>query len=162
MTRKHARIRHWLLVPLLLLLACAGGEDELGEWHINVQGVGTSILTYYVGQEVLLSITCNEKGFRAAIHTDIHSDFRSVLHPVTIKFDDDEPVEHLWNYYHFAESGFYKTSVVANDPNAFISQLLNVNRLTVDIAVTETDSIPATWDDVGGFAIAYEAVKRQC
>ena len=155
-------MKHWLLVPLLLLLACGGGGDELGEWHIDVQDVGTSLLTHYAGQDVLLSITCNEKGFRAAIHTDIHSDFRSVLHPVKIKFDNNEPAEHLWNYWHFAESGFYKTSVVANEPNAFISQLLDANRLTVNIAVTETDSVPATWGDVRGFDIAYEAVKRQC
>ena len=134
----------------------------MGEWNISVQGVGASILTYHAGQDVLLSITCNEKGFRAAIHTNIHSDFRSVLRPVTIKFDDDDPIEHLWNYYHFAESGFYKTSIVANEPNVFISQLLDANRLTVNIAVTETDSVPATWDYVGGFSIAYEAVKRQC
>ena len=155
-------MRTWLLAPLLLLLARGGGGDELGEWDIHVQGVGTSILTYYAGQDVLLSITCSEKGFRAAIHTNIHSDFRDVVHPVTIKFDQSEPVEHLWNYWHFADSGFYKTSVVANDPSPFISQLLDANRLTVDIAITETESVPATWDYVRGFAIAYEAVKRQC
>ena len=154
-------MRTWLLTPLLLLLACGEG-DELGEWNIDVQGVGTSILTHHAGQEVLLSITCSEKNFRAAIHTNIHSDFRDAVHPVTIKFDNNEPVEHLWNYWHFADSGFYKTSVVANEPNEFISQLLDANRLTVNIAVTETDSVPATWDYVGGFAIAYEAVKRQC
>ncbi len=155
-------MKHWLLFPLLLLLACGGGEDELGEWHIDVQGVGTSLLTHYAGQEVLLTITCNDKGFRAAIHTDIHSDFRDVVHPVMIKFDDDEPAEHPWEYWHFAKSGFYKTSVVANDAGSFISRLLDANRLTVNIAVTETDSFPAAWDDVGGFAIAHEAVKRQC
>ena len=156
-------MKHWLLFPLLsFLLACGGGEDELGEWHIDVQGVGTSLLTHYAGQEVLLSVTCNDNGFRAAIHTNIHSDFRDVVHPVTIKFDDDEPAEHPWKYWHFAKSGFYKTSVVADDPSAFISQLLNANRLTAHIAITEADSVPATWDDLQGFAIAFEAVKRQC
>ena len=162
MIRGIVHIRHWGLVPLLLLTACGGGGDELGKWNIDVQGVGASILTHHAGQEVLLSITCSEKGFRAAIHTNIHSDFRDVVHPVTIKFDQNEPAEHLWNYWHFAESGFYKTSVVANEPSAFIAQLLDANRLTVDIAITETNSVPATWDDVGGFAIAYEAVKREC
>ena len=162
MIREVVRIRHWILVLLLLLTACGGGGDELGEWNIDVQGVGASILTYYAGQDVLLSITCNDQGFRAAIHTNVHSDFRDVVHPVTIRFDQNEPAEHLWNYWHFAESGFYKTSVVANEPNVFISQLLNANRLTVNFAVTETESVPATWDYVGGFAIAYEAVKREC
>ena len=162
MIRRYGRMRTWLLAPLLLLLACGGGGDELGEWNIDVQGVGTGILTYYAGQEILLSITCSEKNFRAAIHTNIHSDFRDAVHPVTIKFAQNEPAEQLWNYWHFAESGFYKTSVVANEPGAFISQLMDANRLTVAIAITETDSVPATWDDVGGFAIAYEAVKRQC
>ena len=152
----------WLLFPLLLLLACGGGEDELGEWHIDVQGVGTSLLTHYAGQEVLLSITCNDKGFRAAIHTNIHSDYRGIVHPVRIKFDDDEPAEYPWKYWHFAESGFYKTSVIANDSGPFISQLLNANRLTVHISITETDSVSATWNDVGGFAIAYEAVESEC
>ena len=95
----------------------------MGEWNIDVQGVGASTLTYYAGQDVLLSITCNDQGFRAAIHTNIHSDFRGVVHPVTIKFDNSEPAEHIWNYWHFAESGLYKTSVVANEPSAFISQL---------------------------------------
>ncbi len=155
-------MKHWLLVLLLLLLACGGGGDKLVEWDIDVQDVGASLLTHHAGQEVLLTVTCNERGFGAAVYTNIHSDFRSVLHPVTIKFDNDEPVEHLWSYYHFAESGLYKTGVVANDPNAFITQLLNANRLTVDIAVTDTDSIPATWDNVEGFAIAYEAIWRQC
>lgn len=154
-------LRTWLLLPLLLLMACGGG-DELGEWEIDVQGVGTSLMTHYAGQEVLLSITCNEKGFRAAVHTSIHSEFRDVVHPVTIKFDQSEPVEQLWNYWHFAESGFYKTSVTANEPDTFISQLLDANRLTVNIAITETDFVPATWDAVGGFVIAYEAVKREC
>ena len=155
-------MKHLLLIFMLTLLACGGGEDELGKWHIDVQDVGASILTHHAGQEVLLSITCNESGFRAAIHTSIHSDFRGVAHPVTIRFDDGDPVNQQWHYWHFAESGFYKTSIVADDPGAFISQLLDANRLTVNIAVTDTDSVPATWDYVGGFAIAYEAIKRQC
>ena len=96
------------------------------------------------------------------MHTDIHSDYRDVAHPVTIRFDSNDPLEQEWHYWHFAESGYYKTSIVADDPNVFISQLLEANRLTVHFAVTEADSVPATWNDVGGFAIAYEAVEREC
>ena len=153
-------MKYWLLVPLLVLIACA--EDALGEWDIDVEDVSTSIMTYYAGQEVLLKVSCGEYGIRMALHTDIHSDYRDVAHPVTIRFDSNDPLEQEWHYWHFAESGYYKTSIVADDPNVFISQLLEANRLTLHFAVTEADSVPATWNDVGGFAIAYEAVEREC
>ena len=141
-----------------------------GNWNFIREDRTVDILTYQTGlevldQEILLSVACDEygNGVHAAIHTDIPSDFDNVLHPVTIEFDNDEPVTQRWSYHQFfVDSGYYKTSVVAYDASPFISRLLNAEKVSVHFVGKDGRIVVATWSDVRHFDVAYEALQQEC
>ena len=164
----------WIVLPTVILAVLSCAENKPTEWYGNWNFIRedrtVDISTYQSGledldQEILLSVACDENGdgVHAAMHTDIPSDFDNVLHPVTIEFDDDEPVTQQWNYHQFiVDSGFYKTSIVAYDASRFISRLLNAEKVSVHFAGKDDRMVVATWSDVRHFDVAYEALQQEC
>ena len=162
----------WIVLPTVMLavLSCAENKptEWYGNWNFILEDQSVNIFTYQSGlevldQEIVLSIACDEFGVYAGMHTDIPSDFDNVLHPVTIEFDNDEPIEQQWSYHqYFVDSGYYKTSIVADDASAFISRLLNAEKVSVHFAGKDGRLVAATWSDVRRFDVAYEALQQEC
>ncbi len=159
-----------LLTVTLAILSCAERDttEWYGNWKFIPEDQSVNNLTYQSGlevldEEIMLTIACDEFGVYAGMNTDIPSDFNNVLHPVTIKFDDDEPIEQQWSYHQFfVDSGYYKTSIVADDASAFISRLLNAEKVSVHFAGKDGRLVAATWSDVRRFDVAYEALQLKC
>ena len=159
-----------LLTVMQAVLSCAEYKptEWYGNWNFIPEDQSVNIFTYQSGlevldQEIVLTIACDEYGVYAGMHTDIPSDFDNVLHPVTIEFDNHEPIEQQWSYHqYFVDSGYYKTSIVEDDASAFISRLLNANRLAVHFAGKDGRIVVATWSDVRHFDVAYEALQQEC
>lgn len=158
------------LTITLAILSCAERDttEWYGNWNFIPEDQSVNILTYQSGlevldQEIILTIACDEFGVHAGMHSDIPSDFDNVLHPVTIEFDNDEPIKQQWNYHQFfVDSGYYKTSIVANHASSFVSRLLNAEKVSVHFAGKDGRMVVATWSDVRGFDDAYEALQQEC
>ena len=165
----------WILLVNGMYGCLSSPEDEdsgpFGEWVFLPEERILDIATVIYHPDVdvqeqltILSITCTELGESASIHTDIPLAIdEGQLHPVTILFDDDEPIEEEWSYNQFDPSpDYYDASIDAVDASLFISRLLNAEKVSVHFAAKGGGTVAATWSDVRHFDEAYEALQQKC